>query len=48
MSTIAHEMDPTQRAGQTVASNIRGAKKFGRDDKIKKKSVINANQKACF
>ncbi|WP_395877438.1 hypothetical protein [Ehrlichia muris] len=48
MSTIAHEMDPTQRAGQTVASNIRGAKKFGRDNKIKKKIGYKRKSKSMF
>ena len=38
-STIAHEMDPTQRAGQTVASNIKSAKKFGRGNKARKKPL---------
>ncbi|KJV65996.1 MULTISPECIES: hypothetical protein [Ehrlichia] len=48
MSTIAHEMDPTQRAGQTVASNIRGAKKFGRDNKSKKKTGYKRKSKSMF
>ncbi|AHX04934.1 hypothetical protein [Ehrlichia japonica] len=48
MSTIAHEMDPTQRAGQTMASNIRGAKKFGRDNKAKKKISYKRKSKSMF
>ena len=48
ISTIAHEMDPTQRAGQTVASNIRGAKKFGRDNKAKKKISYKHKSKSMF
>ncbi|WP_235424738.1 hypothetical protein [Ehrlichia minasensis] len=48
MSTIAHEMDPVQRPGQTVDSNMRGARKFGRSHKVKKKIEINVNQKVHF
>ncbi|ABD45473.1 hypothetical protein ECHHL_0588 [Ehrlichia chaffeensis str. Heartland] len=48
MSTIAHEMDPTQRAGQTITSNIRGAKKFGRDNKARKKTSHTHKSKSMF
>ncbi|WDM84853.1 hypothetical protein K6025_03030 [Ehrlichia sp. JZT12] len=43
MSTIAHEMDPTQRAGQTISSNIKSAKKFGRGNKARKKNGRKSN-----
>ncbi|CAI27849.1 Hypothetical protein ERGA_CDS_03970 [Ehrlichia ruminantium str. Gardel] len=48
MSTIAHEMDPIQRAGQTITSNIRGAKKFGRGAQAKKKSNYKSQKKNVF
>ncbi|WP_230957224.1 hypothetical protein [Ehrlichia ruminantium] len=48
MSTIAHQMDPTQRAGQTITSNIRDAKKFGRGSQAKKKSGYKSKKKINF
>ena len=48
MSTIAHEMDPIQRPGQTVDSNIRGARKFGRSHKVKKKTRNKSKSKTIF
>ncbi|CAI27850.1 Hypothetical protein ERGA_CDS_03980 [Ehrlichia ruminantium str. Gardel] len=37
-SMIAHRMDPVQRAGETVKSNNKDAKKFGRSTKENKSS----------
>ena len=48
MSTIAHQMDPIQRAGQTITSNIRDAKKFGRRTQAKKKSEYKSQKKKIF
>ena len=39
-SMIAHKMDPVQRAGETVKSNSKDAKKFGRSTKEDKSSTM--------
>ncbi|QXK91943.1 hypothetical protein HL033_04340 [Neoehrlichia mikurensis] len=36
--SIAHAMDPIQRSGETVSSNIVSAKKYNRDNRLGKKS----------